>query len=239
MIISSYYSAAKYGAAGDGKTNDAPAIQHAIDDCHAAGGGTVLLEGGHTYYSSSLTLRSNVNLHLEKGAVLKASSELDSYFRPNKEKKDEGVNRVGTPVTLKPSYVFLYAKDAENISVSGEGTIDGNYMAFVRRVSPYYVTGDFYPRPTMIYAEHCDHSVFRDITLTGAPFWTLHIAGCNDVGVFQLRIRNPLDTANSDGIDVDHSSNVRILGCHVECADDTICLKTTAPPRTSSSATAH
>lgn len=126
MIISSYYSAAKYGAAGDGKTNDAPAIQHAIDDCHAAGGGTVLLEGGHTYYSSSLTLRSNVNLHLEKGAVLKASSELDSYFRPNKEKKDEGVNRVGTPVTLKPSYVFLYAKDAENISVSGEGTIDGN-----------------------------------------------------------------------------------------------------------------
>ena len=228
MIISSYYSAAKYGAAGDGKTNDAPAIQHAIDDCHAAGGGTVLLEGGHTYYSSSLTLRSNVNLHLEKGAVLKASSELNSYFRPNKEKKDEGVNRVGTPVTLKPSYVFLYAKDAENISVSGEGTIDGNYMAFVRRVSPYYVTGDFYPRPTMIYAEHCDHSVFRDITLTGAPFWTLHIAGCNDVGIFHLRIRNPLDTANSDGIDVDHSSNVRILGCHVECADDTICLKTTA-----------
>ena len=68
----------------------------------------------------------------------------------------------------------------------------------------------------------------RDITLCNAPFWTLHPAGCYDVLIQSIRILNPLDVANSDGIDPDHSSNVRILGCHVEAADDCICLKSSA-----------
>ena len=66
------YSVTKYGAVGDGATNDAAAIQSAIDACNAAGGGRVVLEGGHTYYSSSIELKSNVELHLEQGALLKA-----------------------------------------------------------------------------------------------------------------------------------------------------------------------
>ncbi len=56
------YSVTKYGAVGDGATNDAAAIQSAIDACNAAGGGRVVLEGGHTYYSSSIELKSNVEL---------------------------------------------------------------------------------------------------------------------------------------------------------------------------------
>lgn len=121
MIISSYYSAAKYGAAGDGKTNDAPAIQHAIDDCHAADGGTVLLEGGHTYYSSSLTLRSNVNLHLEKGAVLKASSELDSYFRPGIRQGVEDIPTAGFFLrrTGKVTFDHCRARAEDGISLDG------------------------------------------------------------------------------------------------------------------------
>ena len=121
MLISSYYSAAKYGAAGDGKTNDAPAIQHAIDDCHAAGGGTVLLEGGHTYYSSSLTLRSNVNLHLEKGAVLKASSELDPDFRPGIRQGVEDIPTAGFFLrrTGKVTFDHCRARAEDGISLDG------------------------------------------------------------------------------------------------------------------------
>lgn len=222
------YNVKHYGAKGDGSTDDRAAIQAAIDACSAAGGGQVLLEGACTYYSSSIILKENVDLHLEKGTVLKASSDLDTYYHPNNGQRDDGVDRIGTPVTLKPSYAFLYAKDADCISVSGEGIIDGNCYAFVKRVSRYYVTGDFYPRPTMIYVEHCSHITFTGITLRNAPFWTLHPAGCDDVLISQIRILNPLDVANSDGIDPDHSTNVRILGCHIECADDTICLKASA-----------
>ena len=222
------FYAESYGAKADGYTNDAAAIQAAIDACHEAGGGRVVLKGGKKYYSSSLILKGNVELHLERGAFLQAHGDLETYFHPNAGQKDEGVNVIGTPVTLKPSYSFIYAKDADFMAITGPGVIDGNAFAFVKRVSPYYITGDFYPRPTLIYVEHCNHITFEDVVLQNAPFWTLHPAGCDDVLISKIRILNSLEIANSDGIDPDHSTNVRILGCHVTCADDCICLKSSS-----------
>ncbi len=89
------------------------------------------------------------------------------------------------------------------------------------------MTGDFYPRPTLIYFEDCKHTTFHDVTLRGVPFWTLHLAGCENALISGMNILNDLDIANSDGIDIDHSREVRILGCHIECADDCICMKNT------------
>ena len=226
VISLKIYDVASYGAVGDGKTNDAAAIQSAIDDCTADGGGRVVLESGKTYYSDSIQLKRNVELHLQKGAVLKATSDINGYIRPCKMINDPKTALVGNPVTGKPSFVFVYGFEADNSSITGEGTIDGNCYAFVKRKDQYYVTGDFYPRPTTIYIEKSNNISFRDITVTNAPFWTLHPAGCDDVLISHIRILNPLDVANSDGIDPDHCSNVRIIGCHVVCADDCICLKT-------------
>ena len=216
----------RFGAAADGRTDDAKAIQAAIDAANAAGGGRVLLHPG-IYRSSFLMLKSHVELHLENGSILKAMDTLDAYFRPDQPGTDADASTVGTPVTGKPSYVFLYAYNAEHAKVTGYGTIDGCGDAFVKRVSPYYVTGDFYPRPTLIYFENCRHLTFRDCVLRNVAFWTLHIGGCTDVLIDAVRILNPLDVANSDGIDVDHSRYVRIRDCHVECADDCICMKNT------------
>lgn len=226
MISLIIYDVASYGAVGDGKTNDAKAIQSAIDDCTLNGGGRVVLESGKTYYSDSIQIKKNVELHLQKGAVLRATSDINGYIRPCKMINDPKTALVGNPVTGKPSFVFVYGYEADNCSITGEGTIDGNCYAFVKRKDRYYVTGDFYPRPTTIYIEKSNNISFRDITVTNAPFWTLHPAGCNDVLISHIRILNPLDVANSDGIDPDHCSNVRIIGCHIVCADDCICLKT-------------
>lgn len=224
--MSIFYVVSAYGAVGDGKTNDCAAIQSAIDDCEANGGGRVVLESGKTYYSNSIQLKKNVELHLQKGAVLTATSDIDGYIRPCKMINDPKTALVGNPVTGKPSFVFIYGYEADGCSITGEGTIDGNCYAFVKRKDRYYVTGDFYPRPTTIYIEKSNNISFRDITIKNAPFWTLHPAGCDDVLISHIRILNPLDVANSDGIDPDHCSNVRILGCHITCADDCICLKT-------------
>ncbi|MDE6385089.1 MAG: glycoside hydrolase family 28 protein, partial [Eubacterium sp.] len=119
-----------------------------------------------------------------------------------------------------------YGYEADGCTISGEGTIDANGHAFVQIKDHYYVTGDFYPRPTVMYIEKSNHITFKNFTVVDAPFWTLHPAGCDDVLIDRIRILNDLDVANSDGIDPDHCSNVRILGCHVTCADDCICLKT-------------
>ncbi len=219
-----YYKVKDYGAVADGKTDCGEAIQKAIDDCALNGGGTVILESG-SYYSHSIALKENVELYLQKGAVLKASSDIDSYIRPCETINDPKTALVGNPVTGKPSFAFIYGYKAHGAVISGEGTIDGNCYAFVERKDQYYVTGNFYPRPTTIYIENSNHITVKDVTIKDAPFWTLHPAGCDDVLIDNIRILNPLDVANSDGIDPDHCSNVRILGCHVTCADDCICLK--------------
>lgn len=221
------YNVLQYGAKGDGVSNDAFAIQHAIDDCAKNGGGRVVLQSGKVFYSDSIRLKKNVDLHIQKGARLKATANIDGYIRPNKLINDPKTALVGNPVTGKPSFVFIYAYDADSCMISGEGTIDANGHAFVQRKDRYYVTGEFYPRPTAIYIEKSRHITLKDFTVVDAPFWTLHPAGCDDVLIDRIRILNDLDVANSDGIDPDHCKNVRIIGCHIECADDCICLKNT------------
>jgi len=203
---------------------DTKSVQEALDACGKAGGGTVVLDG--SYLCGTLALRPNLCLFLAKGTVLKASGDLKDYYH-QAEVDSPSSKVVGTPVLRKPAYPFIFAKDCPNVTISGEGRIDGNCYAFVKRVSKYYVTGSFYPRPTLLYLEHCDHLTVKDVVLADAPFWTLHVAGSDDVAVTGIRILNPLDVANCDGIDPDHCSNVRISNCHITCADDCICLKNT------------
>lgn len=221
-----YYNVKDFGAVGNGINDDGSAIQKAIDCCFENGGGTVVLESGNVFFSSSIAMKKNVELHIQKGAVLKATDKIDNYIRPCNTINDPKTALVGNPVTGKPSFAFIYGFEADGMVISGGGVIDGNCYAFVERKSEYYVTGNFYPRPTVIYIEKSNNITVKDVTIKNAPFWTLHPAGCDDVLISQIRILNPLDVANSDGIDPDHCSNVRIANCHVECADDCICLKT-------------
>lgn len=215
-----------FGAVGDGICDDAEKIQSAIDECSRTGG-TVLFPSGYTFLSSSLIAAKNVELRFEKNSVLKATGDINGYFRPCDKLNDPKTAPVGNPVS-KPAFAFIYGYNADNFSISGEGTIDGNCYSFVERQNEYYVTGNFYPRPTMIYIENSRDLKFSGVTLTNAPFWTLHPAGCENVLIDGIKILNPLDVANSDGIDPDHCDKVEIKDCILRCADDCICLKNTS-----------
>lgn len=211
------YNIIDYGATGNGKTDDSNAIQKAIDACFTQGGGRVLVPSGHTFLSGPFDLGSNVEFHVESGAKLMANPDESVYTESAfKENLLEGT-------------VWIGGKDLEMVSFSGGGVIDGNGTAFMAaeqedafELKPI---GDRDPRPHMITLVNCQNVKFRDLTFKNAAYWGLHLVGCNDVAISEISIYNNLKIRNSDGIDLDHSKNVRISNCHIESGDDCICFK--------------
>jgi polygalacturonase len=188
------------GARGDGRSLDTAAIQRAIDDCHASGGGTVWFPTG-TFLTGTIHLRSNVTLHLTPGAVLLGSPAMKDY----------------------PIKHLIYAKGAENIAIEGRGTIDGNGRAFYDdKLKPIQ------PRPSP-FIEIWDSRRVRieNITIVRGPGWTIHPKNCDGVIIRGISLLNELTLVNTDGINIDSSRNVIISDCHIEAGDDCIVLKTT------------
>ncbi len=193
---------AGFGAALDGKTNDRSALQRAIDAAHAAGGGTVTIPAGRSLLSGSFELKSHVVLHLAPGSRLVASTERADYRGD----------------------VFIEAFGAEAIAITGTGTIEGRGIEFMAEEGPHI----FRPkpwRPKMMVLEGCRRVRLTDFTLRDAPQWAIHLAGCDDVAVRGLTILNNPKIPNCDGIDPDHSRNVRISDCHIVAGDDCIVIK--------------
>lgn len=226
------YNILDFGALGDGKSNDAAAIQRAVDVCSANGGGRVLIPGGKTYCTGSICLKSNVDFHIESGAVLKASLKFEDYAPSSPESGDvlQAASEVPSYVNCeyhgRPRHYFIYALHGEHIKITGEGTIDGSEEIYHGVTDQYHIEGKFYPRIPMIFVEDICHFTVKDVTLTKCGFWTIHPVGCYDVLIEGIRILNNTKMANCDGIDPDHCDQVRIFNCHIECGDDCIVLKT-------------
>jgi hypothetical protein len=221
------YNIRDYGAVGDGATNEAMAIQAAIDACAAGGGGTVLVPAGATCRSGALVLRSNVELHIERGARLLAS---DDYADYPAELDSFGISGGLIDEGELPRRAFIISYRADNIAISGGGTIDGNGRAFVGEDLGhiYQMAGErqYLERPFTIFLIGGRNITMRDVTVHDAAFWTVRVAGCDDVLIHGVRVDNDLKLPNNDAIDIDCCRNVRISDCHIVSGDDAICLKT-------------
>ncbi len=226
------YDVLAFGAIGDGIHNDTEAIQSAIDTCCQNGGGRVTLPGGRVYRTGVLQLGSNLEFHLEAGAVLKGSDQLSDYrlFSSGSDapQKRDVPSYVNCEYAGAPTHYFLYARDCENLSITGRGVIDGNEEIFYGEVTRWHIEGLFYPRAPMLFVENVRQVTVEGVTFRRSAFWTVHLVGCRDVLIQGIRILNNLRMANCDGIDPDHCQNVRIANCHIECADDCIVFKNTA-----------
>ena len=120
----------QFGAAGDGRTKDSPAIQKAIEACTESDGGMVYCPPG-TYLSGTLFLKSNVELHIEAGATLLGSPHQADYDTSQNAEHDQGL-----PDERVSGVHLVYARGASNIVVTGRGTIDGNGRTFAGRHAP-------------------------------------------------------------------------------------------------------
>lgn len=209
--MKSTYDITAFGAVADGTRNNAAAIQKAIDTCTAAGGGTVVVPPG-VFLSGKLHLRPRVELHLELGATLLCSGDIDDIHPP-------GAYRHGIETS------FICAEDIEDVAITGRGTIDGNGRAYIAEELPHiYVMPE--KRPITFYIGGCKRVTVSDITIRDGANWTLWFVGCDDVMVRGIRMYNDLKLPNSDGIDIDRCRNVHVHGCHIEAGDDAIVLKT-------------
>ncbi len=210
------YNIADFGAVGDGETDNALAIQNAIDTCNAVGGGRVLVPAGGAYRAGPFELKSYVELHVQASASLVASTDETLYVETPFRSRSEGG-------------MWIKAVDAERISITGTGTIDGQGTEFMVDEEPthynYKLEDGIDNRPHLLTLIGCRQVTIRDVTFANAAYWCIHPAGCQDVLIHGVRVLNSLKVRNCDGIDIDHCRNVRISDCYIESADDCICIK--------------
>jgi polygalacturonase len=198
------------GAKGDGTTLDTRALQQSLDACGAAGGGTVLLPPG-TYLSQPLVMRTKTTLRLEKGAMLKATDDPADYARGRRGLFNH----------------FLTGDDLEDVTIEGEGVIDGSGERWwiPAEEARQKQSGYTLPRPNLIVLTRVKNLVVRGVTIQNSPKFHFVPTECDDVLVEDVTFLAPERAPNTDAIDPSRCRNVTITRCLIDVGDDNVAVK--------------
>ncbi len=210
------------------------AFARAIQACHEQGGGTVLIPQG-TWLSGPIHLRSNVRLHLEKDALVQFSTRFADYL-PVVFTRWEGIECYN----YSP---LIYARDCENIAVTGEGAFDGQGQAWwhwkqlqseaakslydaqfkdIPVEERVYGTERAALRPQFLQTIHCRKVLVEGVAFHNGPMWTIHPVYCENVLVRNVTVQST--GPNTDGLNPDSCRNVLIEGCTFATGDDCIAI---------------
>src|SRR6266850_2462226 len=209
------YNVREFGAKGDGSTLDTAAVQAAIDASNRDKGGTVLVPAGD-FVVGTLELKSNVTLHLAAQGRLLGSSNIEHYKAGNGIPPGNG------------NVVLISAANAENITIEGPGTIDGNGSKFFTGKGDMTGPGQnsaqgYFQRPHLLIFHRCRNLVIRDVFLTASAYHCTRILQCQRVHLDGVRIHNRVNL-NNDGFHINSSEYVHVVNCDVTCQDDACAL---------------
>ena len=227
--VNNKYNIVNYGAINDGCTLNTIAIQKAIDEAYKQNGGIVVFPKGK-FLSGSLILKSGVELMFEYGSVLLGSTNPKDYQKLDIE---------NAPISKKTDdnskLALLLAYNATNISISGNGTIDGQgrELALIIdslhlkgiSVDPHYNTRPSETmRPKIINFMKCENVKISGVTIQNSSCWVQTYELCSNVIIDSVKVMSRAYW-NNDGIDITDCNKVRITNCEINSADDGICLK--------------
>ena len=241
------YLITKFGAVGDGKTLNTEAFKKAIAECNKKGGGRVVVPKGE-FLTGAIHLKSNVNLHVSKGATLKFSTNPKDYM-PIVHTRWEGMELMH----LSP---LIYAYEQTNIAITGEGTLDGQGKYFFwkwhgkpeyggnpdvisqrpARAKLYKMMDENVPvkerifggetdylRPQFIQPYKCKNVLIEGVRIIDSPMWEVHPVLCENVTIRKLTIIS--HGPNNDGCDPESCKDVLIEDCLFDTGDDCIAIK--------------
>lgn len=221
-----------YGAGGE--STDTDAFREALSVCEESGG-TVFVPPGE-YTTAPLVVGDDTTIRVASGATVRFVADYASF--PTVESRWEGWNQHGF-------HPCLWIRDAANVRIEGGGRIDGggSYWWDLKstgewpagledRVAEMDELNDksddvssFTLRPPLLQVYDSTNVTVEGVTLSNSPFWNTHVVYSTDVTISDVRIENPADAPNGDGIDVDSSRFVRVSDCYINAGDDAICLK--------------
>jgi polygalacturonase len=218
-VASHDYNILSFGAVPDGKTLNTKAIQAAINLAHKEGGGRVIIPAGR-FLSGSIVLRSNVELHLLKQAVLLGSVNPDDYLKMNRWK------------------ALVMADSANNISISGKGVLDGQGAQLALTIDSLFYAGKIdssdyelnekrptcHLRPQIIEFLNCNNIRVTGVTIKNAACWVQTYELCRNLIIDNIKVESDAYW-NNDGIDISNCKNVQITHSSINSSDDGICLK--------------
>ena len=215
LIVSPAFNVKDFGAVGDGRHIDSPAINAAIERAASQGGGTVVLPQG-TYLCYSVHLQSNITLRFEKGAVMKAAPVSDTVGYDEAEPNDSHYQDFGHSHWHNS---LIWGENLHDITIEGEGLIDGTGVLW--RGEPRKGTSSTTIANKALALRDCRQVAIRDLKFLSCGHFAMLLTGVDD-----LLIENVTVDTNRDGIDIDCCERVKVRNCRVNTPnDDAIVLK--------------
>ena len=225
-----------YGAVGNGQTDCTESFSKAISAAHKAGGGRVVVPAG-SFLTGAIHLKSNVNLYVSEGAVIKFSVDPEKYL-PVVYSRFEGIECMN----YSP---LIYAFGQENIAITGKGTLDGqagndNWWRWKKTQSDDVKaqrnqgeTGLLVQerifgagknlRPNMIQPYKCKNILIEGLTIRNSPMWHIHPVLSTNVTVRNVKVIG--HGPNNDGCNPESCRDVLIENCYFDTGDDCIAIK--------------
>ena len=214
-----------FGAAGDGVTNDTAYLQAAISACPI--NGTVHIGKG-IYLTGPLFLKSDINIWIDRGAVIKGHTDRSLYpilpgmtLGTDENEEYNLGSWEGNPLSSFAS--LITGIGVENVRIFGSGIIDGNAENGDWWEKPKEKRGAY--RPRLVFLNGCRNITVVGIELRNSPSWTVHPYYSDDIKLIEVYIKNPDNSPNTDGIDPESCKNVLIAGANISVGDDCIAIK--------------